>query len=56
MKKSLILLTLISLLTTQVYAKLTKIRKTKASKITLEQQLANYILYPDALRSPQKRA
>lgn len=54
MKKSLFFLTLVSFLMTQAFATPTKIRKTKAPKATLEQQLANYISYPDALRPIQK--
>ncbi|GAB3643333.1 hypothetical protein [Spirosoma arcticum] len=54
MKKSLFFLTLVSFLTTQAYAAPTSPRKTKAPKATLEQQLANYISYPDALRPTQK--
>jgi len=39
---------------TQAYAAPTKPRKTKAPKTTLEQQLAQYISYPDVLRPTQK--
>jgi hypothetical protein len=54
MKKSLFLLTLVGFLATQAYATPTKIRKTKAPKANLEQQLAKYISYPDALRPTQR--
>lgn len=54
MKKLLFLLTLVGFLATQAYATPTRTRKTKASKATLEQQLAKYISYPDALRPTQK--
>ncbi|MGM9511597.1 hypothetical protein ACS5NO_27920 [Larkinella sp. GY13] len=54
MKKSFFLLTLVGFLTTQAYATPTKNRKTNAPKVTLEQQLAKYITYPDVLRSTHK--
>lgn len=56
MKKSLFLLTLVGFLAVQAYATPTKIRKTKAPKANLEQQLAKYIVYPDALRPTQQAA
>ena len=55
MKKSIFLLTLVGFLATQAIATPTKDRKTKAPKANLEQQLAKYISYPDALR-PAHRA
>lgn len=54
MKKSLFLLTLVGFLATQAYATPTTTRKTKAPKANLEQQLAKYISYPDALRPAQR--
>ncbi len=54
MKNSLFLLTLVGFLATQAYATPTKIRKTRAPKANLEQQLAKYISYPDALRPAQR--
>lgn len=54
MKKSIFLLTLVGFLATQAYATPTKDRKTKASKVTMEQQLAKYISYPDALKPAQR--
>jgi len=54
MKRSLFLLTLVGFLATQAYATPTKTRKTKAPKVTMEQQLAKYISYPDALRPSQR--
>lgn len=54
MKKSIFLLALVGFLATQAYATPTKNRKTKAPKATLEQQLAKYISYPDALRPSQQ--
>lgn len=53
MKKSL-LLTLVGFLATQAIATPTKDRKTKAPKATLEQQLAKYVSYPDALIPTQR--
>lgn len=54
MKKLLFLLTLVGFLATQAFATPTKVRKTKAPKYSLEQQLAKYITYPDALRPVQR--
>jgi hypothetical protein len=54
MKKLLFLLTLVGFLATQAYATPTKTRKTKAPKATLEQQLAKYVSYPDALKPTQQ--
>ena len=54
MRKLLFLLTLVGFLATQAYATPTKTRKTKAPKATLEQQLAKYVSYPDALRPAQR--
>ncbi len=54
MKKSLFLLTLVGFLATQAYATPTNTRKTKAPKANMEQQLARYISYPDALRPTQR--
>lgn len=55
MKKILFLLTLVGFLATQAYASPTGPRKTKAPKVTLEKQLANYITFPEAL-APIQRA
>ncbi len=54
MKKSLFLLMLVGFLATQAYATPTSPRKTKSPKATIEKQLANYIAYPDALKSIQQ--
>lgn len=54
MKKSFFLLTLVGFLAVQAYATPTKTRKTKAPKATMEQQLAKYISYPDALKPTQR--
>lgn len=51
MKKSFFLLTLVGFLAVQAYATPTKTRKTKAP---LEQQLAKYISFPDALKPTQR--
>ncbi|GAB2559462.1 hypothetical protein [Spirosoma areae] len=55
MKKSLFLLTLVGFLATQAYATPTNTRKIKAPKATLEQQLAKYVSFPDALK-PTRQA
>ncbi|GAB3894125.1 hypothetical protein [Spirosoma agri] len=54
MKKSIFLLTLVGFLATQAYATPTKTRKTKAPKENMEQQLAKYVSYPDALKPTQR--
>lgn len=54
MKKSLFLLMLVGFLATQASATPTSPRKTRSLKATVEQQLANYISYPDALRPAQR--
>lgn len=54
MKKSLFLLALVGFLATQAYATPTSTRKTKVPKANMEQQLAKYISYPDALRQTQR--
>jgi hypothetical protein len=51
MKKTFFPLTLAVLLTTQAYATPTGPCKPKSPKTSLERQLANYIAYPDVLRS-----
>ncbi|MVM38899.1 hypothetical protein GO730_17385 [Spirosoma sp. HMF3257] len=54
MKKNLALLMLVGFLATQAYAAPITTHKPKASKATLEQQLAKYISYPDALKPIQQ--
>ncbi|QJW91345.1 hypothetical protein HNV11_19165 [Spirosoma taeanense] len=54
MKKVLFFIALVGFLMTQAYATPAKIRKTKAPKANLEQQLSKYISYPDALKPAQQ--
>ncbi len=54
MKKNLALIMLVGFLATQAYAAPIKTYKPKAPKATLEQQLAKYVSYPDALKPTQQ--
>lgn len=54
MKQVCIFLVLVGFLTTPVNATPSNVRKAKASKASLEQQLANYITYPDAFKAGQR--
>ncbi|GAB3948178.1 hypothetical protein GCM10028805_21920 [Spirosoma harenae] len=54
MKTNFILLMLVGFLATQIYAAPITTYKPKGAKATLEQQLAKYISYPDALKPIQK--
>ena len=54
MKKNFSLLMLVGFLATQAYAAPITRHKLKAPKATLEQQLAKYVTYPDALKLTQQ--
>ncbi len=54
MKKKLALIMLVGFLATQAYAAPITTHKPKAPKATLEQQLAKYVSYPDALKPTQQ--
>jgi hypothetical protein len=54
MKKVLFLLSLVGFLATQAAATPEKNRKTKAPKVSMEQQLSRYITYPDAMKATQQ--
>ena len=54
MKKNFALIMLVGFLATQAYAAPITTRKPKAPRATLEQQLAKYVSYPDALKPTQQ--
>ena len=54
MKTYFTFLILVGFLTTQVYATPVITSKSKAPKVTLAQQLARYIVYPDVLKPTQQ--
>lgn len=54
MKKNFALLMLVGFLATQAYAAPIKTSRPKAAKATLENQLAKYVTYPDALKPTQQ--
>ncbi|GAB3700617.1 hypothetical protein GCM10027592_27770 [Spirosoma flavus] len=54
MKKYLAFLLLVGFLATQANAAPITTHKPKGEKVTLEQQLANYVSYPDALKPTRK--